>query len=135
MSFIRQFAAPVLLTVFGTVSLLGTGLHLLPGCGHIHLPGHHCAAHDHGYAHDHSYAHDLYCHHDGEESSPAVGGSHEDCAICQLLAIPQTLSPLPAMVAGGVHFEPLGETSLLEPSLAVWRPYGARAPPRHTASA
>jgi hypothetical protein len=128
MSFIRQFAAPVLLTVFGTVSLLGTGLHLLPGCGHFHLPGHHCSGHD-------WIGQELCCDHGADVSAPAVGESHDDCAICQLLAIPQTLTPPPAMVAGGVRFEPLAEATILEPSISIWRPYGARAPPRLSASA
>jgi len=133
MSFIRQFAAPVLLTVFGTVSLLGTGLHLLPGCGHFHLPGHQCSVHD--WTGQGWKGHELYDHHVVEGSTPAIGESHDDCAICQLLAIPQTLTPPPAMVAGGVRFEPLAEVTILEPTLTIWRLYGARAPPRLSANA
>lgn len=117
MSFFRQFASSALLAVFGTVSLLGDGLHLLSGCDHHHAPAHCCAAHAH-------------CeHHHAAQSECAIGPADSDCPICQFLAIPQALTAPPAIVAGSVRLEPLIVAAPLEPALDIERPYAARAPP------
>jgi hypothetical protein len=120
MSFSRQFASQILLTVFGTVSVLGTGLHLLPGCGHSHGPGHRCTAHDHT------------CHHHAEkpDTESGVSESHSDCAICRFLAIPRALLSPPEVVDYGVPLEPILLKAISQPSLESERIYGARAPPR-----
>jgi hypothetical protein len=123
MSFFRQIAGPALVTVFATVSFLGTGLHLLPGCGHFHghifhAHGHHCTAHHHA----------GHCH--SEPKMSEIGTSHDDCAICRFLAIPRALTPPPAIVAIGLRFEPIVVAAVIPLSLDIERAYGARGPPQ-----
>jgi hypothetical protein len=118
MAFFRQFAAQLLLTVVSAMSLLGTGLHLLPGCDHFHdscdsgceQAG--CCHHDAG-------------HHDGD-NCPA----DSNCAICRFLAIPWALTSPPAIVDGGRPFEFLVATAAPAPATEALRLYSARAPPR-----
>jgi hypothetical protein len=122
MSFFRQFAAPVVLTVFGTVSTLGTGLHLFPGCNHFHAPARS------GTAHTSCATHGQCCHDQIERAECAIAPT-DDCEICRVLAIPRLVSPPPAIIAFGIHFEPLIVAVPLQPTLEKERPYGARAPP------
>lgn len=124
MYFFRQVAGPVLLTVFGAVSILGTGLHLLPGCGHFHGPGHHCRSHSHAKQQQVG---------DGSEYEPDC--SHTDCPICRYLAIPRALTPPPQIISHIERREPLVAATILSPTLESERPYAARAPPRHLCDA
>lgn len=118
MSLFRQFVAPVLLAVFGTVTFLGTGLHLLPGCGHSHGLGHFCSADGDA------------CDHVPQSPTSEIGASNSDCAICRFLAIPQALTPPLKVIAYGVRCEPMSEEAILQPSIEGERLYSARAPPR-----
>jgi hypothetical protein len=121
MNFSRQIAVPALLTVFGTVSILGTGLHLISGCNHTHSPMHCNGAHRH------------VCHHPlGAKQQPVteIGDSHEDCAICRFLALPRALTPPTAIIACGLPFKSIVPVAAEAPERAPARPYAARAPPR-----
>src|SRR5215216_4670707 len=111
MAFFRQFAAQLLLTVVSAVSLLGTGLHLLPGCDHFHNLGHSCDEHA-----DCSQAHSD--HHDCDNCQ-----SHSDCAICRFLAIPWALSSPPAVVDGGRPFIFLVADSASTPDIEAFLLY------------
>lgn len=124
MSFIRQIAVPVLLTVFGTVSFLGTGLHLLPGCGHFHAPWQHCALHAHS-----GGQHPQVTDENGLEKS------HDDCEICRFVALPRILTPPPKPIAGGTHFERLLLAATLQYAGETQRAYAARGPPGDSATA
>ena len=119
MHFFRRFAAPVFVAVFGTVSLLGTGLHLLPGCNHFHdHAAANCCAHSH-------------CGHQHAESGPSeISAPDTDCAICQFLAIPQVLTPAVEILTDGNFFTPLVTGEALQPTLDPERAYSARGPPR-----
>ena len=117
MALFRQFAAQLVLTAVGTISLLGTGLHLLPGCDHFHDS---C---DLGCEHAGCCHHDAD-HHDGDNCNP-----DSDCAICRFLAIPWALSSPPIVVDGGRAFEFLVVLCTDAPSIEALRLYGARAPP------
>ena len=120
MCFFRRFAAPVVVAVFGTVSFLGTGLHLVPGCNHFHSHGSaHCCT-SHGHCH----------HHDADPSQTELSTSDADCAICQFLAIPQVLTPPVEILTDGNFFEPLVARATLQPTLDPERIYSARGPPR-----
>jgi hypothetical protein len=118
MAFFRQFAAQVLLTVASAISLLGTGLHLLPGCDHFHDS---CDSHCDGAGCCH---HDAD-HHDGDNRNP-----DSNCAICRFLAIPWALTAPPAIVDDGRPFEFLVAATAPAPATEAIRLYGARAPPQ-----
>ena len=118
MGFFRQFAAQVLLTAVSAISLLGTGLHLVPGCDHFHDECQSCDEHA-GCSHLHGENHDCdNCH------------PESNCAICRFLAIPWALSSPPAIVDSGRPFQFLVAASAAKPAIEALRPYGARAPPR-----
>jgi hypothetical protein len=118
MAFFRQFAAPVLLTVVSTISLLGSGLHLLPGCDHFHDS---C---------DSGLGRADCCHHGADHHDGDNCNSDSNCAICRFLAIPWALTLPPAIVDCGRPFEFLVVVSAKTPAIEAFRPYGARAPPR-----
>lgn len=130
MSFYRRFAAPVVLAVFGTVSVLGTGLHLLPGCGHFHGPAYHVHAPGHHYT-----AHGHTGHHHSKPAKSEIGSAHTDCAICRFLAIPRALTLAPEIVDNGVRFEFVVFAATSQPDLSTERPYAARAPPQRSSNA
>ena len=120
MAFFRQFAAQVLLTAVSAISLLGTGLHLLPGSDHFHDQCDSCDEHaDCNHFHAHAGHHD----HDNCNSS-------SNCAICRFLAIPWALTSPPAIVDSGRPFEFLVAAAANIPAIEAFRHYGARAPPR-----
>src|SRR5436190_13523533 len=118
MAFFRQFAAQVLLTVVSAISLLGTGLHLVPGCDHFHDS---C---------DSGCEHADCCHHHADHHDSDNCNSDSNCAICRFLAIPWALAAPPAIVDCGRPFENLVAASTDTPAIEAVRPYGARAPPR-----
>ena len=120
MAFFRQFAAQVLLTAVSAISLLGTGLHLLPGCDHFHDQCDSCDEHA-----DCSHFHAHAGHHDHDTCN-----SSSNCAICRFLAIPWALTSPPAIVDSGRPFEFLVAASANTPAIQAFRLYGARAPPR-----
>jgi hypothetical protein len=128
MNLLRQLAAPVFSAVFATVLFLGTGLHLLPGCGHFHGAFHYCSGHHHIATFYANRGH-------AEFANSEAGHSHDDCAICRFLAIPRVLTPPPTIVTVGVRFEPTVDATFIPPSLDIERPYGARAPPRPSLNA
>jgi hypothetical protein len=126
MSFIRQIAIPVLLTVFGTVAFLGTGLHLIPGCGHfhVHAPWQQCADHLHA-----GHQHEKASHQHG------FGTSHDDCAICRFLGLPRLLTSPPTLADGGNRIESIAVFVPAHAAREAARPYSARAPPCDSSNA
>src|SRR5215213_6966591 len=118
MALFRQFAAQLLLTVVSAISLLGSGLHLLPGCNHFHEE---CASCDEHADCDHSHADQ----HDGDDHK-----SDSNCAICRFMAIPWALSSPPTIADCGRPFELLVAVSAPKPAIEAFHPYGARAPPQ-----
>jgi hypothetical protein len=129
---VRPLVTVPLLAAFGTISLLGHGLHLLPGaCDHhaeiVSDASHRCAHHD---EHDHAgidSGHETAAErtHDGVRAAR----DSSDCPICQFLAKGKVLSrsapsiPGPAVVGDG----PFTANEFVPLPLA--EAYQARAPP------
>jgi hypothetical protein len=118
MSLIRQFAVPAFLAVFGTVSLLGSGLHLLPGCGHAHGGSTCCGIHA------------SECRRHSPQNSRELGKSASDCPICRFLATPRTAPPPPAIVVCGLYVDSHPSATTVRPAIERASTYGARAPPQ-----
>ena len=117
MRFYRQFAVRLLLAVVSTTSLLGSGLHLLPGCNHFHDQGHSSDANaECGAFH--------LAHHGFDDCK-----SDSDCPICRFLAIPWAVTLQPQIIDCGRRIECLVAASTPRPAIEVVRLYGARAPP------
>jgi hypothetical protein len=127
----RQFGALALTAVFATVSLLGTGLHLLPGCDHFHAPDGCCCTHHRSCHSDCGQsACTDYDYHPSPNSQGDLGQSDSDCPICRFLAIPRALTPPIVIPERTLYVEPLVESAPPLPAHEALRPYGARAPPR-----
>lgn len=136
---------------FALVTLLGQGLHLLPGLGHAHSPGGCCAhqvSHSTSCGHGAERACDGHAHH---HHHPSVSGNSEvaidetgpdaagwtrsplscgDCPVCQFLARAQ----LPAAFTAELISAPLPpQVSPAVPSIFCGRdcfePHAPRGPP------
>jgi hypothetical protein len=129
---VRPIVTIPLLAAFGTISLLGHGLHLLPGaCDHhaeiVFAASHGCAHHD---EQDHA----------GIDSGhePAAGRAHggvravrdsSECPICQFLAKGKVLSRSAPSIPGPVAVGDGASTACQFVPLPLAEAYHARAPP------
>src|SRR3954449_12788778 len=109
MAFFRRSAATLVLALICATSILGTGLHLLPGCDHFHEHG--CLTGEHA-------ASQVDLPHHGDECC-----SDSDCPICRFLAIPWAITATPAIVDCGQFVEPANITSKSSPAISAARPY------------
>ena len=126
---IKQFSL-VFSVVFAAVSVLGTGMHLLPGCEHFHCASHCC--------HEQTGC----CSGDGlsTDSISAVKNVNHptatsaDCPICGFLALPRALTPLTVVDSGSSLVVPAKNKPPQQWVPVASRPYGARAPPAFLAA-
>lgn len=128
----RQVVAWSTLILFGTVSLLGHGLHALVGCHPIT----HCALDDQAGS---GLSACCSCPHarstrpaedQGEDAEGhLVAGHDDDCLICRFLAQGRELTRgvLPPCVQFARRHHPVAGP--ISPSLPADEPYQARAPP------
>lgn len=128
----RKIVAWLTLILFGTVSLLGQGLHALVGCHPIS----HCAL---DYQASSGVTARCSCQHacpTGGAKDPAedadeqlIAGHDDDCLICRFLAQGRELPPpvLPPCVQFARRHRPV--IAAVSPSSPAQEPYQARAPP------
>ena len=107
----RRFLSGAIAAIYGCISLLGPGLHMLSGGDGLHVGSQvvECAEHDHHHSHHHD---DCELHEHGEHATTAHTASRSssseiasqacdmhahDCDVCQFLG--QTRSQTPAMAA------------------------------------
>jgi ABC-type nickel/cobalt efflux system permease component RcnA len=130
----KRWIAGLLLVAYGTVGVLGYGLHAIWDCGH------HCHEHAHavGIVHAHHDDHSHGCHHHHDRGPVIVAGEADalglltavdDCPICEFLV--QAQSPF-VLEIGAASVAPVSTIfRLLEHShvALVERTHPARGPP------
>ena len=131
---LRRLCASALLLCFGTVSLVGHGLHLLPGLAHHH-PGQACGGHCHvGHCHcEHEEADaesEFVSHEDCDSAAPGLGSCDHGCAVCAFMAQGQSCSQyveLPLSKEGVFAHE---APHCLRLAASLCAAYSPRAPPQ-----
>lgn len=117
----RKLVAAVTTAVFGSLTVLGSALHTLPGLNHSCCGT--CAHHEaHG-------GEAIRCDCQQCFHRPGHGHSADDCPICSFLAMAKTVAATSpgVVVSGAVEFLLPAEYQCLVG--ATYSPYSARGPP------
>jgi hypothetical protein len=121
----------MLLGVYGSIVLLGHGLHELSAVHHHHHGpalvaahvGHH--HHDHGHPHHHGPYSGHHHHPAPAPTGDSISHTH-DCEICEFLA--QIRSEMPQLVSADFSTRCVAEAAVAAPRVISQTPLGLHAP-------